>query len=156
MSTAVLMTNKHSLKQVLAAKAAQDAEPAPELNGLLLQLPGNPASYLVLNGFRCFVDPATMQNLFVDNPTSTPDINIGLVSAGNPITSGAILAVAPGDPTVYLVTNGVKMGIPSPAVFNTYQFDWQKIQSVAPILLNFIPTGPIVQAPTPINESSAS
>jgi len=157
MSTTVSTTTEQSIKHALAALAAKagtaqgglDPEPAPEINGLLLQLPTNPATYLVLNGFRCLVpDPQTMQNLFNNNPTITPDINIGLVAEGNPLTSGAVLVVANGDPTVYLVTNGVKMGIPSPGVFNDYQFNWGKIQTIPLAVLNCIPTGPIVQGPT--------
>ena len=155
MSTAVSKTTEQSIKQMLAAKAqaGSDPQPAPEINGVLLTLPinpmpTNPVDYLVLNSFRCFVDLQTRQNLLINNYVTTPDINIGLVSEGNPITSGAVLAVATGDPTVYLVTNGVKMGIPSPEVFNNYQFDWNKIQTVPLVVLESIPTGPTVQGPT--------
>ena len=154
MSTAVSKDLEATTKQALAAavgtaKAGITPQPMPELNGLLLQLPGAPQVYLVLNGFRCWIpDPTTFNNLFVPGATVYLDINIGVVSEGPAITSGAVLAQAAGSPTIYLVTNGVKMAIPSPEIFNRYQFNWNTVQVVAPVLINFIPNGPDVQGPT--------
>ena len=154
MSTAVSQDLDAATKQALAAaagtaQAGVTPQPMPELNGLLLQLPGAPQVYLVLNGFRCWVpDPATFTNLFVSGATIIPDINIGVVAEGQPLTSGAVLAQASGSAPVYLVSNGVKSWIPTPAIFSRYQFNASKIQVVAPILINSIPNGPDVQAQT--------
>jgi hypothetical protein len=154
MSTAVSKDLEATTKQALATAAGTaqvgiTPQPMPELNGLLLQLPGAPQVYLVLNGFRCWVpDPATFANLFVPGAAIFQDINIGVVSEGPALSSGAVLAQAAGAPAVYLVSNGFKCWIPSPAIFTRYQFNSAKVQVVAPILINSIPNGPDVQAPT--------
>ena len=154
MSTAVSKDLATSTKQALAAavgtaQVGATSQPMPELNGLLLQLPGAPQIYLVLNGFRCWVpDPQTLANLFVSNPSIFQDINIGVVAQGPALTSGAVLAEANGSAPVYLVTNGVKMWIPTPDIFNRYQFKQASIQVVAPVLIDFIPSGPNVEGPT--------
>ena len=153
MSTALSKDLETTTKETLAAAVGTaqvgiTPEPMPQLNGLLLQLPGAAPVYLVLNGYRCWVpDPGTFQNLFVSGASIFQDINIGVVSEGPAITSGAVLAQAAGSPTIYFVTNGGKMGIPSPAVFSRYQFN-SKIYVVPPILINLIPNGPDVQGPT--------
>jgi hypothetical protein len=153
MSTAVSQNIQASTQQALAAVAGTAAgstpQPMPELNGLLLQLPGAPQVYLVLNGFRCWVqDSTTFNNLFVSGATIIQDINIGVVSQGPPLTSGAVLAQASGSAPVYLVSNGVKCWIPTPAIFSRYQFNSGNIQSCAPVIINSIPNGPDVQAQT--------
>jgi hypothetical protein len=156
MSTPAASTNSEaSAKQVLAAAAASGdtSAPHPELNGQLLQLPGQPAVYLVLNAFRCWVpDPTTFNNLF--NPGTKPilDPNIGLISAGTALTSGAMLAKGTASATVYLLTYGVKMGIPSGDVFNAYHFNWSAIQTFPQIVIDSIPTGPNVDGPHPIDQ----
>ena len=152
MSAAVSQNLQATTQQALAAAAGTQAttpEPMPQLNGLLLQLPGAPQVYLVLNGYRCYVpDPGTFTNLFVSGATIIQDINIGVVAEGQPLTSGAVLAQASGSAPVYLVSNGVKCWIPTPAIFSRYQFNSGQIQVVAPILMNSIPNGPNVQAQT--------
>ena len=122
--------------------------PAPELNGLLLQLPGAAPIYLVLNGFRRWVpSPATLSQLFVGNPKVIQDIGIGTVSEGPALSVNAVLAKADNSDRVYLVTNGVKMWIPSPDIFNRYQFNGAKIVTVPSILIDSIPNGPNVDGP---------
>jgi hypothetical protein len=154
MSTALSTDLSAAAKKALAAAVGSaqvgvTPEPMPQLNGLLLQLPGNPKVYLVINGYRCWVpDSATFNNLFVSGATIVADINIGAISEGPPLTSGAVLAQAAGSAPVYLVSNGVKMWIPSPDIFTRYQFNSKQILSVAPILINSIPNGPDLQAPT--------
>lgn len=154
MSTAVSKDLEATAKAALAAAVGTaqvgiTPQPMPELNGLLLQLPGAPPVYLVLNGFRCWVpDTTTFNNLFVSGASIFQDINIGVVSEGPALSSGAVLAQAAGNPTIYLVTNGMKYPIPSPAVFNRYQFNFGTVQVCAPIIINSIPNGPDVQGPT--------
>lgn len=154
MSTAVSKDLATTTKAALAAavgtaQVGATSQPMPELNGLLLQLPGAPQIYLVLNGFRCWVpDTQTLANLFVSNPSIFQDINIGVVAQGPAITSGAVLVQAAGLAPVYLVTNGVKMWIPTPDIFNRYQFNSSNIQSCSPVVINCIPNGPNVEGPT--------
>lgn len=123
--------------------------PMPQYNGTLRILPGTPEVYLVLNSVACWVpDETTLQNLFIANPTIVSDPNLGEIKQGPPLTSGAVLAQANGTAPVYLVSNGVKMWIPNMDIFSAYQFNQQNIQSVAPILIDCIPTGPNVDGPT--------
>ena len=154
MSSAATSTTEAKAKQFLSkavgtAQVGVTPAPAPELNGLLLQLPTAPQCYLVLNGFRCWIpDTTTFNNLFIPGAKITFDIGIGAVSEGTPLSVGACLVRGNGtDQTVYLVTNGVKMGIPSMAVFTDYQFNPATVQTVPQIVIDFLPTGPIVQGP---------
>lgn len=153
MTSAAPSKTEAKAKQFLAA-AVGKAEvgvtpaPAPELNGLLLQLPTAPQCYLVLNGYRCWIpDTPTFNDLFPPNAKIIFDIGIGAVSEGNPLSVGACLVKGDSDPTIYLVTNGVKMGIPSLTVLSDYQFGGAVV-TVPQIVIDYVPTGPIVQGPT--------
>ena len=153
MSAAVSTDLKTTAKDALAAAAgtaqADTPSPMPQLNGLLLQLPGAAPVYLVLNGYRCWVpDSSTFSSLFVSGATIVQDINIGVVAEGPAISSGAVLAQANGSPQVYLVTNGQKMWVPSSAIFSRYQFNSSNIDGCAPIIINSVPNGPDLQGPT--------
>jgi len=154
MSTALAKDLETTTKETLSAavgtaQVGVTPEPMPQLNGLQLQLPGAAPVYLVLNGFRCWIpDPTTYGNLFVPGAAIVHDINIGVVSEGPALSSGAVLLQGSGSPQVYLITNGMKMWIPSQAIFNRYQFDQAKIVVVPQIVVNSIPSGPDVQAQT--------
>ena len=154
MSTAFAKDLATSTKETLAnavgtSQVGVTPEPMPQLNGLLLQLPGAAPVYLVLNGYRCWIpDSTTYNNLFVSGATIVQDINIGVVSEGAALSSGAVLAQASGSPTVYLVSNGEKWGIPSMDIFTRYQFNASNIQSCAPVIINAVPNGPDIQGPT--------
>lgn len=156
MSTSLSGTNSAQVSQILAAAAGSaqlgaTPEPHPELNGLLLQLPGNPKVYLVINGFRCWVpNPATFNNLFVPGATITPDVNIGVVSEGPALSDGAVLAKSTAADPVYLVSNGVKRWIPSQPIFQRYQFNAKNIQLVAPVIMDAVPSGSNIDGPSPI------
>lgn len=153
MSTAASQNTEQAARKVLAAAVGGATigvtpAPAPELNGLLLQLPGAPQVYLVVNGFRRWVpDPGTFGNLFVNGATVVQDIGIGAVSEGAPLTSGAILAQGDASAQVYLVSNGVKMWIPDPATFNRYQFNSANIKLLPQIVIDFLPNGPNIEGP---------
>lgn len=114
----------------------------PDLNGLRMQLPGHPAVYLIVDGMkRGIPDPATYNNLFRDWNNIIQDPHLNDITDGGPITQGAVLARGINKGTVFLITNGQKHGIPSEAVMDKYHFAWDKIQDVAPILIDSIPTG---------------
>ena len=153
MSTAASSTSEAAAKNFLAnavgkAQIGVTPAPAPELNGLLVQLPTAPQCYLVLNGYRCWIpDTPTFNNLFPATAKIIFDIGIGVISEGDPLTSGACLVKGDSDPTIYLVTNGVKMGIPSMTVFNDYQFNAATVQTIPQVVIDFLPTDPIVQGP---------
>jgi hypothetical protein len=132
-----------------ATAAAGTVAPDPKDNGSLRQLPDSPQIYLILNGLRRWIpDMTTIGNLFVSGTTAKSDPNLGDIEEGAPLTSGTVLAQASGSDPIYLVTNSKKMWIPSMDILNSYHFDLGKVQVVAPILLNSIPSGPDVQGPT--------
>jgi hypothetical protein len=153
MTIAASTNFEESAKSFLAAAVGSapvgiTPEPAPQLNGLLLQLPGAAPIYLVLNSFRRWIpSPATMAALFVPNPNVIKDIGIGTVSEGPALSANAVLAKADNSERVYLVTNGIKMWIPSPDIFNRYQFNWNKVVTVPSILMESIPNGPDIEGP---------
>ena len=154
MTTAAASADMEKTAKQVLAKAVGTAQigvtpaPAPQLNGLLLQLPGAAPVYLVLNGFRRWVpNPQTFQNLFASGATIVSDIGIGSVSEGAALTTGAVLAKGQGSAPVYLVSNGVKMWIPNPDIFARYQFNGAKIVEVPQILIDCIPSGPNLEGP---------
>ena len=118
----------------------------PDLNGLRLQIPGNPAIWLILNGVRRHIpNPATYDNLFRNWSGIVQDINANEIDDGGPISNGARLARPANEAPVYLITNDVKMWVPSPAVMDEYHFDWNKVVSLPKVAIDSIPDGPHVE-----------
>lgn len=114
----------------------------PELNGARLKGAGSPAVHLILDGKRRWIpNPNTYNNLFRNWNGIQTVIDIGSIDDGGQLSDGAILAKSPNDPAVYLVSNGIKRWITSPAAMDKYYFDWNKIVSLSPVALNSIPTG---------------
>lgn len=119
-----------------------------DLDGLRMQLPGDPAIYLIDAGKKRHIpDPPTYNNLFRDWNGIVPDVDINEIDTGTPISSGAVLAQAHGDAAVYLIDNGLKRHIGSPATMDRYHFAWNNIQHVAPITIASIPTGTAIVWP---------
>jgi hypothetical protein len=99
--------------------------------------------YLILHGqLRWIPDPTTYNNLFKDwNGISINDYLVDNVPAGATLTSGAVLAKGSAAP-IYLVTNGQKLWIPDPTVFNKFYFNSGKVITVPDVVINFVPQGP--------------
>lgn len=120
----------------------------PDLNGLRVQLPGNPAIYLIDQGRKRHIpDPATYNNLFRDWNGIIQDPHINDIDSGEPLSVGASLVEGFGDPAVYLVDQGTKRHVASPAVMDRYDFAWNKIYKVPPITISAIPTGAVITNP---------
>lgn len=114
----------------------------PDLNGQRIKGVNDPAVYLVLDGKRRWIpNPATYNSLFRDWTGISQVIDINSIDDGGPITDGAVLARAGNAPAVYLVSNGVRRWIVSPAAFDHYWFDWTKIVSVPNVVINSVPVG---------------
>lgn len=152
MSTAANTNTGATTEQLMAdaaAKADAAPTPRPDLNGRLVQVPGLPQVYLVINGYRRWIpDYDTFLNLFPGNATIQSDTGVGLISEGPALSSGAVLAKSSDDVRIYLVTNGMKMWIPSPAIFQLNQFNSATVLTVVPVIMKAVPTGPDIQAPT--------
>ncbi|MDQ1833128.1 hypothetical protein [Massilia scottii] len=119
-----------------------------DLNGLRMQLPGAPAIYLIDRGVKRHIpDPTTYNNLFRDWSGIVQDPHLNNIDTGTPLSHGAVLAQAQGDAAVYLIDQGVKRHIASPATMDRYYFDWNKIQHVAPILIRSIQNGHTIAWP---------
>jgi hypothetical protein len=115
----------------------------PELNGLRVKLPGNPAVYLIDRGVRRHVpDPETYNRLFRSWDGIQEQYFFSIIQVGAPISTDAVLMRGWGTPAVYFVEPGVKRHVSSPAAMDRYHFDWAKIVQVPASFLATIPDGP--------------
>ena len=119
------------------------AVPRPDLAGLRLKAPNNAAVYVVdPQGFlRWIPDPTTYNNLFRDWNSIIVDIDLVNIATGPALTSGAVLARGSTEAAVYLISNGRKDWITSPAAMDKYDFNWNTIVQVPNILVDSIPAG---------------
>jgi hypothetical protein len=103
------------------------------------------AIYLVMHGLlRLIPDPTTYNNLFKTwNGVVVSDYLVDNIPSGPALTSGAVLAKG-SSPAIYLVTNNQKLWIPDPATFEKFSFNGSKVNTVADVIINFVPTGPNV------------
>jgi len=118
--------------------------PRPDLAGLRVKTPNRPEIYLIdPDGFRRRIpNPQTYNNLFRDWNGVVVDIDITQIAESSPLTSGAILARADGTAPVFLISNGVKRWVTSPATMDKYYFNWNRVYVVPGALVDFIPSGP--------------
>jgi hypothetical protein len=98
--------------------------------------------YLILHGqLRWIPDPTTYNNLFKDwNGIGVNDYLVDNVPVGLPLTSGAVLAKGSGA-AIYVITNGQKLWIPDPTVFNKFYFNSGKVVTVPDVIINSVPQG---------------
>ncbi|BAZ33214.1 hypothetical protein NIES4074_57240 [Cylindrospermum sp. NIES-4074] len=116
----------------------------PDLNGLRIQKPGDPALYLIDEGRRRhIVDPDTYKALFRDWNNLVQDPDSDHIELGLEIARGTILAKAPHNAAIYLidVSKGQKRWITSPEAFDKYQFNWHIVQHAQESILNMAPNG---------------
>jgi hypothetical protein len=117
--------------------------PRPDLSGLRVKSPNQPAIYLIdPEGYRRWIpNPQTYNNLFRGWDGVIVDINIDEIAASTPLSDGAILARADGTAPVYIVSNGIKRWITSPQAMDKYDFNWARVYVVPGVLVDSIPTG---------------
>jgi hypothetical protein len=122
----------------------QVVSPRPDLAGLRVKLPNEPAIYLIdPDGYRRWIpNPQTYNNLFRDWNGVVIDIDVNEIAAGSPLTDGAVLVIGIGTAPVYLVSNGIKRWITSPATMDKYYFNWQTVFQIPHVVVDSIPTGP--------------
>ncbi len=81
-----------------------------------------------------------MNNLFRDG--SVVNIpNADEFPIGQPLADGTYLAKTASAPEIYLIVDGKKRWIPSPTIFDRYNFNGNRIQQLSPEQLATIPTG---------------
>jgi hypothetical protein len=113
----------------------------PDLNGFRIKHP-NGTVYLILDGMRRHVpNPGTYANLFRDWSGIVTDIDVDEIQNGGPLSNGAILSRGIDTAPVYLISNGVKRHVVSPAAMDKYYFAWERVVVVPAIQLDSIPTG---------------
>jgi len=122
------------------------AQPHPELAGLRLRLPQQPAIYLIdPEGYRHWIpDPYTYNRLFRDWNGIYDDPNLYDIADGGPLTHGSTLIRADGTAPVYIVSRHAKRWVTSPYVMDKCNFRWPIIQNgdvVAPAVTDAIPSG---------------
>ena len=142
-------TAKSEGEATAATTSAFTQEQASQLDGQRVVFLGDVdrgAVYLVDRGTRRHIpDPDTYNSLFRSWDGIYQAIDPDSIPVGAPLTSGAVLMKGESSDTVFLVESGKKRGIPSPAVMDKYDFDWNKIHVVPQIVANSIPDGDIIQ-----------
>ena len=118
----------------------------PELNGKRIKTVDSPAIYLVIDGYRRGIpNPSTYNNLFRDWNNILISFDITSIPVAPSISSGALLVKSSDSNKVFLLSDGQKRHISSPKIMDKYNFNWDRVNIVAPIFLSSIPTGAIIQ-----------
>lgn len=114
-----------------------------DLAGLRIKNPTAPWVYLIEDDGtkRCIPDTLTYDNLFRDWDGIVTVAETDTIDDGPGITVGAVLAKSNQFANVYLIDNGTKRRITSPAVMDKYHFAWDKIYVIPEVVLTFIPNG---------------
>ncbi len=115
----------------------------PDLAGTRVQTPGQPQVYFIDDGTRRWLpDAATYNNLFRDWGSIVQSLDTNEIDEGPAITAGAVLARGIHMPEVFLVSNGQKRWIVSGPAMDKFDFSWNAVKDVPPVLLDSIPSGP--------------
>jgi hypothetical protein len=111
-----------------------------------------PEVFVVRDGQRHWIpDPQTLTSQWSWSQVRTlPNAEVYAIPMGDPIPSVATgrqfpdgaLVVAPPDPPIYVILNGVRRWIPDPPTFNARGYDWNDVEVVSATELNLIPQGP--------------
>jgi hypothetical protein len=116
--------------------------PRPDLAGLrLTPLQGGPIYVVNPEGFLLWIpNPSTYNSLFRDW-SGVYRVDTANMSIGAALSDGAILAKGSLSAKVYLVSNGRKRWITSPATMDKYYFNWSRVYVVPQILIDSMVTG---------------
>jgi hypothetical protein len=115
----------------------------PDLNGRRMKNPNEPHVYLIDEGRRRWIpNPPTYNNLFRDWNGIILDWNIASIDRGSDISNGAVLARQEGMARVYLVDQGRKRWVTSPAAMDRYHFNWNAVRQVPRLLLQYVDSAP--------------
>jgi len=119
-------------------------QPRRDLAGCRLKMP-NAAPVYVINpeGYRQWIpDPSTYNNLFANWNEIYVYLDADKIALAPPLSVGAVLAKSSNNTAVYLISNGVKRWIINPPIFDKFDFAWDQILVLPPVVVDAIPTGP--------------
>ena len=118
--------------------------PRPALSGWRMRIPGTDGVYLIdPEGYRRGIPNwSTHENLFRDLNAVEPNSVLAFIPVRSDLSRGAHLARVDGTDGVYLISNGIRRGIASPATMDKYGFDWAKVRPIEADVLESIPDGP--------------
>jgi hypothetical protein len=149
--TQALATAKPGTLDLGIRVAATQDGARPDLDGLRVKAPGNGAVYLIMDGgYRRWIpNPATYDNLFRNWDGIITDIDVPLIPELPALSNLAVLARRSEGETaqVYLISNGRKCWVTSPAAMDRYHFDFNKVQKLSPAVIDAIPNGPDINWP---------
>jgi hypothetical protein len=117
--------------------------PWPELAGKRIRASGASDLYLVDDDgtARHIPDSTTYNNLFRDWD-NVEVVDHASITSGPALTSGAYLAIAQETmKSVYLVSNGQKRLVTSPAVMDKFWFNWNTVRTVPQSTPDALPNG---------------
>ena len=124
---------------------AQSTRLRPDLNGLQIRNPGNSMIFWVDEGrIRHILNPSVYKNLFV--PKAFNAIDTVSITTGPPVNDDNRLVRCgesnhPLRNRIYLLDQGQKRHILSPAVMNKNNFSWDKVRTIDCPALAGIPDG---------------
>ncbi len=118
----------------------------PELNGVRVRKHGQQDVYLIDEGKKRLIpDRETYDTLFMDWGAIEQKIDLDEIETGLPISSGAVLVQAEGQPAVWLIENGQKRRLEGHReTVDKYYFKWPPVK-VPAILIDHMPTGNPIQ-----------
>jgi hypothetical protein len=114
-----------NLNQLQRSVGTKPEDVITSMDGLLVQIPGDPSVYLIMEGKRRAVpNPATYARLFnSDCKIWGPDPSWAIVDAGQPLDCNALLVVGQSSGAVYLLTDGDRYWVPNEAILAKYCFN---------------------------------
>jgi hypothetical protein len=121
-----------------------EARPIPEHNGRRIRKTGDTAIWLIDRGQRRLIpNPQTFNNLF-GNWSNSEVLDLESIERGPDITSGAVLCRAAGNAGVWLLDQGRKRLVANSNTMGKYNFDWRKVVSLPPHVLECIQSGDMI------------
>lgn len=127
--------------------------------GRLLQLKTNGAVFYIENGTRHAVLDKSVLKARFPNDTLFPaaPIEVEQYKEGKAVglNDGTLVKVAD-NPTVYVISDGLRRAIPTESVFTSFGYSWKNIITVTQSVLNLHPLGDPLQSATEDTVKAAS
>ena len=113
----------------------------PDLDGQLLQKPGDAAVYWIEGGKRRHVvTPQALDRLF-DKAALRADSNVDNILLGSIVNDGTLLVRCSGEPAVYFLDEGKKRWVSSERAMKKFHLNWSAVGDTNCIVLKAAPDG---------------